>query len=83
MQIRPKLSSPRSSSLDYSVTNDLYLGTIESCPDTIFVLGDGREVSHRSVEMSNVLQRSYFHILMLLVEHSGYAQRDLLFLGGK
>ena len=35
---------------DYSVANDFYLWTMESDPDTILVLGDGYEVSHRPVE---------------------------------
>ena len=46
--------------LDYSVASNLYLWTMESYPDTIFVLGDGYGGSYRPVEMSNVFQKSYF-----------------------
>ena len=49
-QIHPRYNSPMDSNPDYSVANDFYLWTMESDPDTIFVLGDGYEVSHRPVE---------------------------------
>jgi hypothetical protein len=61
-QIHPIYNSPMDLNLDYWVANDLYLWMMESYPDTIFVLGDGCEASHRPVEMSNVLQKFCFHI---------------------
>ncbi len=41
------------------------------------------EISHRPDGMSSVLQKSYFHILLLLVEHSGYIRHDLMFFDRK
>jgi hypothetical protein len=48
-----------------------------------FVLDDGREVSHRLVEMSSVLQMSDYHNSVLLEELSGYIQHGLLYLDKK